>query len=208
MRSMLVACAQCAQRPGVTFSSRPFRPQRSLIPTLCESMMEHQYRLDFAGICDHTFMLYAFMHCRLTLLFHLFTSSIDFYNVVVEKCFDIWRSWLAKVFNSPCLHWSVHNQGGRPASPLKRWQDHPCLVPKTSQELRMLSRSLSNCKSLLPNLDLNLNRCLCLCSDCSDCSDWSDCSDYSDFTLLCSALLCSALLCSALLCSALLCSAL
>ena len=38
---------------------------------------------------------------------------------------NIWRSWLAKVFNSPCLHWSVHNQGGRPASPLKRWQDHP-----------------------------------------------------------------------------------
>ena len=62
---------------------------------------------------------------------------------------------------------------------------------KTSQELRMLSRSLSNCKSLLPNLDLNLSRCLCLCSDCSDCSDWSDCSDYSDFTLLCSALIVS-----------------
>ena len=39
---------------------------------------------------------------------------------------------------------------------------------QTSQELRMLSRSLSDCKSLL--LNLNLNRCLCLCSDCSDCS--------------------------------------
>ena len=38
---------------------------------------------------------------------------------------------------------------------------------KTSQELRMLSRSLSDCNSLL--LNLNLNRCLCLCSDCSDC---------------------------------------
>ena len=34
----------------------------------------------------------------------------------------------------------------------------------TSQELRMLSRSLSDCKSLLLNLKLNLNRCLCLCS--------------------------------------------
>ena len=55
-------------------------------------------------------------------------------------------------------------------------------VFKTSQELRMLSRSLSDCKPLLLNLDLNLNRCLCLCSDCSD------------FTLLCSTLLCSALL--------------
>ena len=42
---------------------------------------------------------------------------------------------------------------------------------KTSQELRMLSRSLSDCKPLLLNLDLNLN--LCLCSDCSDCSDCS-----------------------------------
>ena len=41
---------------------------------------------------------------------------------------------------------------------------------KTSQEMRMLSRSLSDCKSLLLNLNLNLNRCLCLCSDCSDCS--------------------------------------
>ena len=41
---------------------------------------------------------------------------------------------------------------------------------KTSQELRMLSRSLSDCKSLLLNLNLNLNRCHCLCSDCSDCS--------------------------------------
>ena len=39
---------------------------------------------------------------------------------------------------------------------------------KTSQELRMLSRSLSDCKSLLLNLNLSLNRCLC--SDCSDCS--------------------------------------
>ena len=46
---------------------------------------------------------------------------------------------------------------------------------KTSQELRMLSRSLSDCKSLLLNLNLNLNRCLCLCL-CSDCSDCSDCS--------------------------------
>ena len=59
---MLIACAQCAERPGVTFSSRPFRPQRSLIPTLCESMMEHQYRLDFAGIYDHTFMLHFPLH--------------------------------------------------------------------------------------------------------------------------------------------------
>ena len=59
------------------------------------------------------------------------------------------------------------------------------LYKKTSQELRMLSRSLSDCKSLLLNLNLNLNRCLCLCSDCSDCSDC---------ILLCSALLCSALL--------------
>ena len=33
---------------------------------------------------------------------------------------------------------------------------------KTSQELRMLSRSLSDCRSLLLNLNLNLNRCLCL----------------------------------------------
>ena len=39
---------------------------------------------------------------------------------------------------------------------------------QTSQELRMLSRSLSDCKSLLLNLNLNLNRCLS--SDCSDCS--------------------------------------
>ena len=46
---------------------------------------------------------------------------------------------------------------------------------KTSQELRMLSRSLSNCKSLLLNLNLSLNHCLC--SDCSDCSGCSDCSD-------------------------------
>ena len=42
---------------------------------------------------------------------------------------------------------------------------------KTSQELRMLSRSPSDCRSLLLNLNLNLNRCLC--SDCSDCSDCS-----------------------------------
>ena len=41
---------------------------------------------------------------------------------------------------------------------------------KTSQELRMLSRSLSDCKSLLLNLNLNRCLCLCLCSDCSDCS--------------------------------------
>ena len=39
---------------------------------------------------------------------------------------------------------------------------------KTSQELRMLSRSPSDCRSLLLTLNLNLNRCLC--SDCSDCS--------------------------------------
>ena len=36
---------------------------------------------------------------------------------------------------------------------------------KTSQELRMLSRSPSDCRSLLLNLNLSLNRCLC--SDCS-----------------------------------------
>ena len=41
-------------------------------------------------------------------------------------------------------------------------------MKKTSQELRMLSRSPSDCRSLLLNLNLNLNRCLC--SDCSDCS--------------------------------------
>ena len=43
---------------------------------------------------------------------------------------------------------------------------------KTSQKLRMLSRSLSDCKSLLLNLNLNLNRCLCLCLriGCSGCS--------------------------------------
>ena len=35
----------------------------------------------------------------------------------------------------------------------------------------MLSRSPSDCRSLLLNLNLNLNRCLC--SDCSDCSDCS-----------------------------------
>ena len=44
---------------------------------------------------------------------------------------------------------------------------------KTSQELRMLSRSLSDCKSLLLNIAMswfNLNRCLCShCSDCSQC---------------------------------------
>ena len=39
---------------------------------------------------------------------------------------------------------------------------------ETSQELRMLSKSLSDCRSLLLNLNLNLNRCLCF--DCSDCS--------------------------------------
>ena len=38
---------------------------------------------------------------------------------------------------------------------------------EASQELRRLSRSLSDCKSLLLNLNLNPNRCLCLCSDCS-----------------------------------------
>ena len=43
------------------------------------------------------------------------------------------------------------------------------IYKKTSQELRMLSRSPSDCRSLL--LNLNLNRCLC--SDCSDCSDCS-----------------------------------
>ena len=39
------------------------------------------------------------------------------------------------------------------------------LVPakKTSQELRMMSSSLSDCRSLLLNLNLNLNRCLCSC---------------------------------------------
>ena len=44
------------------------------------------------------------------------------------------------------------------------------VLQQTSQELRMLSRSLFDCRSLLLNLNLNLNRCLCLCSDCSDCS--------------------------------------
>ena len=44
-------------------------------------------------------------------------------------------------------------------------------VLKTSQELRMLSRSPSDCRSLLLNLNVNLN--CCLCSDCSDCSDCS-----------------------------------
>ena len=53
-------------------------------------------------------------------------------------------------------------------------QSH-CII-KTSQELRMLSRSLSDCRSLLLNLYLNLNRCLCLCSDCSD-SRWNQKSD-------------------------------
>ena len=42
---------------------------------------------------------------------------------------------------------------------------------QTSQELRMLSMSLSDCRSLLLNLNLNLN--CCLSSDCSDCSDCS-----------------------------------
>ena len=46
-----------------------------------------------------------------------------------------------------------------------RSQGH--FLRKTSQELRMLSRSPSDCRSLLLNLNLNLNRCLC--SDCSDC---------------------------------------
>ena len=41
-------------------------------------------------------------------------------------------------------------------------------IKKTSQELRMLSRSPSDCRSLLLNLNLNPNRCLS--SDCSDCS--------------------------------------
>ena len=45
---------------------------------------------------------------------------------------------------------------------------------QTSQELRMLSRSLSDCRSLLLNLNLNLNRCLCLCL-CSGCSGCSGC---------------------------------
>ena len=45
---------------------------------------------------------------------------------------------------------------------------------KTSQELRMLSRSPSDCRSLLLNLNLNLNRCLCShCSYCSHRSHWS-----------------------------------
>ena len=39
------------------------------------------------------------------------------------------------------------------------------LAIETSQELRMLSRSPSDCRSLLLNLNLNLNRCLS--SDCS-----------------------------------------
>ena len=43
---------------------------------------------------------------------------------LLKNILNIWRSWLAKVFYSPCLHWSVHNQGGQPASPLKRRQDH------------------------------------------------------------------------------------
>ena len=41
---------------------------------------------------------------------------------------------------------------------------------KTSQELRMLSRSLSDCRSLLLNLNLSRCLCLCLCSGCSGCS--------------------------------------
>ena len=48
---------------------------------------------------------------------------------------------------------------------------------KTSQELRMLPRSLSDCRSLL--LNLNLNRCLWLCNNCNDCNDCSDCDDCS-----------------------------
>ena len=51
-------------------------------------------------------------------------------------------------------------------------------VLKTSQELRMLSRSPSDCRSLLLNLNVNLN--CCLCSDCSDCSD---CSEKSEMRL-------------------------
>ena len=55
-------------------------------------------------------------------------------------------------------------------SSVKRWLFYFSIYwlhTKTSQELRMLSRSLSDCRSLLLNLNLNLNRCLCLCSDCS-----------------------------------------
>ena len=44
---------------------------------------------------------------------------------------------------------------------------------KTSQELRMLSRSPSDCRSPLLNLNLNLNRCL-----------FSDCSDFSAIVVL------------------------
>ena len=68
------------------------------------------------------------------------------------------------------------------------------LKDKTSQELRMLSRSLSDCKSLLLTVMIQVSQCLsvivscvtkslihkiapnlnvnrCPCSDCSDCSD-------------------------------------
>ena len=73
-----------------------------------------------------------------------------------------------KICPCPCIY-----QNG----PLVIWIDfrlvvsflNPNHITQTSQELRMLSRSLSYCRSLL--LNLNLNRCLS--SDCSDCSDCS-----------------------------------
>ena len=52
--------------------------------------------------------------------------------------------------------------------PFRSPQTKGHMLYKTSQELRMLSRSPSDCRSLLLNLNLSLNRCLC--SDCSDCS--------------------------------------
>ena len=80
--------------------------------------------------------------------------------------------------------WEVHQKTPRimlfafSSDRIKRTKGYTYSI-KTSQELRMLSKSLSDCKSLLLNLYLNLNRCLCLCRDCSDCSDC---------ILLCSAL--------------------
>ena len=73
-----------------------------------------------------------------------------------EKEENMWRR---KIFGQ----WRRRRKRGKYLKKENIWSAEEKQTEKekeTSQELRMLSRSLSECKSLLLNLNLNLNRCL------------------------------------------------
>ena len=56
-------CTMCTEASSDIFLEA-FRAQEVTHPysALCEGMMEHQYRLDFAETNVHTFMLYEFLY--------------------------------------------------------------------------------------------------------------------------------------------------